>query len=247
MGAVEIPNASANQAMHLAGRVPLGIPGSTAAGIIGDVIGNSPFMAQGHIRVAIARDLAQLDACAQLIAKRYGWRGYGVPEPIVDNPAYFTIFAANAQGHILGTLTLGLDSASGLMADEMYKTEVDAARSEGGRAAELVRLAVDSCPEAREVLASLLHMAYLCGRVIHGVTDTFIEVNPRHVTYYRRLFGFEIAGAPRTCPRVNAPAVLLRLRLERIPQAAHDFVEAVFRQLENQEHGPHPHEEVTAA
>lgn len=247
MNAVEMPNAIRARAGRLAGRVLNGISGSSAAGIINDVIGNSPYMAQGNIRVAIARDSAQLDACAQLIARRYGWRGYGVPEPIVDNPAYFTIFAANAEGHILGTLTLGLDSAAGLMADEMYKAEVDVARSEGGRVAELVRLAVDTCPEAREVLASLLHMAYLCGRVIHGVTDTFIEVNPRHVSYYKRLFGFEIAGAPKTCPRVNAPAVLLRLRLERIHQAAHDFVEAVFRQLENQEHGPHPHEEVSVA
>jgi hypothetical protein len=88
-------------------------------------------------------------------------------------------------------------------------------------------------------------MAYLCGRVIHGVTDAFIEVNPRHATYYKRLYGFETAGSPRTCPRVNAPAVLLRLRLERIHQAAHDFVEGVFRQLDN----PclHPHEEAFAA
>jgi hypothetical protein len=247
MGAVEMPSANSGQAMPMARHMPIGLANSSAAGVIGDVIGNSPFMAQGNIRVAIARDSAQLNACAELIAKRYGWRGYGVPEPIVDNPSYFTIFAANAQGHILGTLTLGLDSAAGLMADEMYKAEVDAARSGGGRAAELVRLAVDTCQEAREVLASLLHMAYLCGRVIHGVTDAFIEVNPRHVTYYRRLFGFEIAGAPRTCPRVNAPAVLLRLRLERIHQAAHDFVEAVFRQLEGQEHGPHPHEEAASA
>jgi hypothetical protein len=204
-------------------------------------------MAQGNIRIAIARDPVQLDACAMLIAKRYGWRGYDVPEPIVDSPSYFTIFAANSAWEILGTLTLGLDSTAGLMADEMYKAEVDAARGEGGRVAELVRLAVDVCPEAKEVLASLLHMAYLCGRVIHGVTDTFIEVNPRHVTYYKRLFGFEVAGAPKTCPRVNAPAVLLRLRLELIHQAAQDFVDGVFRQLEEQGHHACTSEELGGA
>jgi hypothetical protein len=195
--------------------------------------------------VAIARDPSQLDACASLIAKRYGWRGYDVPEPIVDNPSYFTIFATGDDGQVLGTLTLGLDSSTGLMAEEMYEAEVDAARRDGGRVGELVRLAVDVCPEAKEVLASLMYMAYLCGRIIHGATDAFIEVNPRHVSYYIRLLGFEVAGSPRTCPRVNAPAVLLRLRLERIHQAAHDFVEAVFRQLDKQ--CPHPHEEIGIA
>ncbi|MDD5298287.1 MAG: hypothetical protein PHU46_15400 [Rhodocyclaceae bacterium] len=246
MRAVDMPKARIGRVRHLTGHLPHGSSHGSAAGVIGDVLGNSPFMAQGSIRVAIARDPSQLEACASLIAKRYGWRGYDVPEPIVDNPSYFTIFAANPEGQVLGTLTLGLDSAAGLMADEMYKTEVDLARSGGGRVAELVRLAVEVCPDAKEVLASLLHMAYLCGRVIHGVTDAFIEVNPRHVTYYKRLFGFEVSGTPKTCPRVNAPAVLLRLRLERIHQAAHDFVEAVFQQLERQGNESHPHEEICA-
>jgi hypothetical protein len=233
-----MPKAMVGRERNLADRALRSSPHGSAAGIIGDVIGNSPFLAQDNIRVAIARNPSQLEACASLIAKRYGWRGYDVPEPIVDSPSYFTIFAADTEGQVLGTLTLGLDSAAGLMADEMYEAEVDAARRDGGRVGELVRLAVDVCPEAKEVLASLLHMAYLCGRVIHGATDAFIEVNPRHVGYYKRLFGFEVAGSPKTCPRVNAPAVLLRLRLERIHQAAHDFVEAVFQQLEK--HTPHP-------
>jgi hypothetical protein len=245
MGAVDMPKAAIGNMQNLADRKLHGATHGTAAGRIGDVIGKSPFLAQGSIRVAIARDPVQLDSCASLIAKRYGWRGYDVPEPIIDNPSYFTIFASSAEGQILGTLTLGLDSAAGLMADEMYQAEVDAARFAGSRVAELVRLAVDVCPEAKEVLASLLHMAYLCGRIIHGVTDTFIEVNPRHVSYYVRLFGFEVAGSPKTCPRVNAPAVLLRLRLDRIHQAAHDFVEGVFRQLDKQ--CPHPHEELSTA
>lgn len=40
-----------------------------------------------------------------------------------------------------------------------------------------------------------------------------IEVNPRHVEFYRRMLGFEMFGAERLCNRVNAPAVLLRLDL----------------------------------
>lgn len=37
------------------------------------------------------------------------------------------------------------------------------------------------------------------------------EVRPRHAGFYRRTMGYRIAGAERICPRVSAPAVLLRL------------------------------------
>jgi hypothetical protein len=44
----------------------------------------------------------------------------------------------------------------------------------------------------------------------------FIEVNPRHARFYRVLFGFAQAAGERLCPRVMAPAVLLRLEIERL-------------------------------
>jgi hypothetical protein len=46
------------------------------------------------------------------------------------------------------------------------------------------------------------------------ITDMFIEVNPRHVPFYRRAFGFRVAAPERTCPRVLAPSVLLRLEVD---------------------------------
>jgi hypothetical protein len=49
---------------------------------------------------------------------------------------------------------------------------------------------------------------------VGGCTDLVIEVNPRHVAYYRRLMKFEVLGPERECPRVQgAPAVLLRADL----------------------------------
>jgi hypothetical protein len=48
------------------------------------------------------------------------------------------------------------------------------------------------------------------------VTDAFIEVNPRHVAFYRALFGFMVVAGGRMCQRVMAPAVLLRLEVERL-------------------------------
>ena len=50
--------------------------------------------------------------------------------------------------------------------------------------------------------------------MVHGVTDVFIEVNPRHVAFYSRALGFVVLGDERICARVGAPSVLLHLDVE---------------------------------
>ncbi len=47
-----------------------------------------------------------------------------------------------------------------------------------------------------------------------GVDDICIAVNPRHVRYYMNLFPFEKLGEEKMYPRVNAPAIGLRGRVE---------------------------------
>lgn len=51
---------------------------------------------------------------------------------------------------------------------------------------------------------------------MQGYTDVVIEVNPRHVRFYKRMLGFVEFGAERMCSRVDAPAVLLRLELDYV-------------------------------
>lgn len=242
-GSPDMPMARFGRLRYPAGHLPSTSALHSATGVITNVLGTTPFMVQGQIRIAVAREKHQFDACARLVADRYGWRGYEVPAPITRNPSYFTILASCPDGRLVGTLTLGLDSPAGLMVDDMYKEEVDVFRQMGNRACELVRLAVEPGPDSKHVLLSLFQMAYLCLRLIHGMTDAFIEVNPRHVAYYRRIIGFETAGPPKNCPRVNAPAVLLRLHLEKVHQDAKDFVESVLDHLEEEGHSPRPWEE----
>jgi hypothetical protein len=88
----------------------------------------------------------------------------------------------------------------------------------GRRIAELIRLAIEDEVDPKAVLAELFSAAYAIGRVIHHATDALIEVNPRHVTFYERIFGFARESAESVCPRVNAPAVLLRLDLACLDQ-----------------------------
>ena len=244
-GSTDMPMARFGRLRYPCGHLSSTCVRHSATGIITNVLGTSPFLVQGDIRIAIAREKHQFDACARLVADRYGWRGYEVPAPIMKNPSYFTILASCPDGHLVGTLTLGLDSPTGLMVDDMYKEEVDVFRKMESRVCELVRLAVEPGDESKHVLLSLFHMAYLCLRLIHGMTDAFIEVNPRHVAYYKRIIGFDTAGPPKNCPRVNAPAVLLRLNLENVHQATQDFVNAVIAHLEEEGYEPRPWEEDT--
>lgn len=142
-----------------------------------------------------------------LVDYRYAGRGYQIPG-LKKEPSLYT-FVAYDEGHLVGTVGVRLDSRTGLAAEELYAVEVRQLREEGYRICEFTRLAVDKRAASKPVLAGLFHTAYLYASVIRGSTHAVIEVNPRHVIFYRRALNFEILGTERTNPRVNAPAVLL--------------------------------------
>ena len=66
---------------------------------------------------------------------------------------------------------------------------------------------------SRSVLAAIFHIAYIYAYRIRDCSDLVIEVNPRHVRFYEAMLGFTRYGEQRLDPRVNAPAVLMRLDL----------------------------------
>lgn len=168
-----------------------------------------------EFKIRLADTEGRRSSASLLIQKMYAWRGYvtgKMPVNPTTTPSRITLVASNEQG-TLGTLSLGLDSPQGLLVDEMYKSEVDVLRGQGRKVCELTKLAVDTKQGSKWVLASLFHIAYVYGRQLNKVDDVFIEVNPRHELFYRRMLGFERAGEQKICERVNAPAVLLRLQL----------------------------------
>ena len=118
---------------------------------------------------------------------------------------------AGSGESIFGTLTIGFDFERGLAADALYRKEIDAYRNAGAHVCELTRLAIDPEHGSKEVLGALFHLAYIFGGLLCGATDVFIEVNPRHVAFYRRMLHFRQGGELKLCERVNAPAVLLHL------------------------------------
>ena len=168
---------------------------------------------QQKFKIRLATNEDRRDSASLLIEKMYSWRGYATGATSNEEPNRITL-VASANEHILATLTLGYDSPMGLMVDDMYKTEVDSLRNAGRVVCELTKLAVDQNVRSKDVLASLFHIAYIYGKKIHNGTDFVIEVNPRHALFYRKMLGFEDFGEEKTCPRVNAPAILLRLDLD---------------------------------
>jgi hypothetical protein len=123
--------------------------------------------------------------------------------------AHLSTFIAYDEGQLVGTVSVRLNSDSGLSADELYRDELNALRSAGYKLCEFTRLAVDKKAASKPVLAGLFHTTYLYASVIRGCTHAVIEVNPRHVGFYGRALRFDPIGEERLNTRVNAPAVLL--------------------------------------
>lgn len=169
-----------------------------------------------NFKIRLAHSQERVNNASMLIQRMYFQRGYEAVG-IQKVPDRITLMASQNDA-VVGTLTLGIDSGNGLMADENYKKEVDQLRAEGCRVCELTKFAVDQSRGSKRVLAALFHIAYIYGRVLHNQTDVVIEVTPRHALFYKRMLGFEQFGEERLNTRVNTMGVLLRLKIDYVDQ-----------------------------
>jgi hypothetical protein len=182
-----------------------------------DASNDACFLKRGDFSISLNASAGLRTEVGALIKRMYSWRGYETENVVVSshNPNRLTLEATIGR-RVVGTLTLGLDSEEGLFADELYSDEVNEFRQEGRKLCELTKLAVDPEYSSKEILASLFHLAYIYGHKIHKATDLFIEVNPRHAGFYRRMLGLSQIGEERPCRRVQAPAVLMHLELDYV-------------------------------
>ncbi len=173
-----------------------------------------------HIRMANSQ--GRREAASLLLKKMYGWRGYAVDPGASHALNKITLFAETG-GVTVGTMSLCLDNAEiGLPADENFRDRLDELRGQHRRLCEPSRLAIDKGVSKR-VFAALIHISYIYAHNIHGYSDYVIEVNPRHVMFYKRMLGFRDFGGERPCTRVGAPAVLLRLDLAYMGEQIRKF------------------------
>ena len=148
------------------------------------------------------------------VEKRYGEAGYHGEDRAARNTCPESITLATYHGEqVIGTMSLGFDVGKGLLADELYKAEIDLVRARGGSVAEITQFALDTQMTSKRFLAAMFNVAYIYLCNLWSYTDLVIEVNPAHAPFYVRMLGFVAIGEERLCTRVNAPAVVLWLNL----------------------------------
>ena len=173
----------------------------------------------GGLRTVVAVSPQHRDAAERLVRKRYESRGYKFYSEAMDfdnpvaNDQRVTLLAEDG-GKALGTVTIRVvDPTQRLLAQQSHGSEIEGMRKQRQTIGEVVKLAVEQGADWKPVLNALLQSTYLVAHTVLALTDLFIEVNPRHVRFYERVFGFVVASAERMCDRVGAPSVLLRLEL----------------------------------
>lgn len=171
---------------------------------------------QQRFKVRFANCAGGRESAGVLVKKMYSTRGYKANiGPL--HPERITL-VADVDQSVIGTLTIGLGRAAPLLAEQLYSAEIAQLRDQGCQVCEYTRLAIDGKIRSQRVIASLFHMAYLYPHHLLGHTDAVIEVNPRHANFYSKMLGFTQVGPERVCPRVNAPAVLLRVNFDYVAE-----------------------------
>lgn len=122
-----------------------------------------------------------------------------------------TVFVAKSENTVLSTATLVRDSHhSGLPMDDLYGPELETLRRQNRSLVEVCSLASDRQFFSRSGTHHFVSLVYYYFLYM-DVDDVCIMVNPKHVRLYKSLFGFEVFGEEKHYPRVNAPAVALRV------------------------------------
>lgn len=178
-------------------------------------VGNEVIMQQDNFAIRLADTDHGRNSASMLINKMYAWRGYGDKHKVEENPNRITLSATD-KGNVIGTVTIGIDSDAGILADEIFHDEIQKVRLRGGKVCEITKLAFDPTLRSKMALASLFHVVFIFAHYRHRCTDIFIEVNPRHRRYYEAMLGFKVIGDVRTNPRVDAPAYLLWVSMEHV-------------------------------
>lgn len=151
-----------------------------------------------------------------LVERRYGDRGLAVSRERFSSRRQDDDIVCTARervtDQIVGTLSVRFDGTGGLNADLLFKQELDDWRADGVRLCEFGGLAVDKhSHDPKRVLAQIFHMGYLHAHRRAHCDRLVVEVNPRHVAFYRRCLGLLPMTAARHNPRVDAPAVLMSI------------------------------------
>ena len=148
-----------------------------------------------------------------------------------DHPYHYTpysllpetcVFVFKSYLTVVATLTEIFDTPEyGLPMDELYREELNELRGQGRTVVELSAFVTSKHFRMRNI------MVYLCNAMfqysqINNVDDICIMVNPKHTSFYTKMFLFEPFGPERFYDKVQAPAVPLRVDMHHIEKRLHE-------------------------
>ncbi|MBW2568348.1 MAG: hypothetical protein JRD93_18220 [Deltaproteobacteria bacterium] len=184
--------------------------------------------------IKFAETTDELEQTFSLAYKEYSKSGY-IPEPkpsrllfsIYNIHPETMVFIAKSYLTVISTLTLIFDSEMfGLPMDVIYREELDALRSQKRKVAELSALVTPKKARWKNIFMHLCQIMYQYS-FYKGIDDLCITVNPKHVRFYKSIFLFEDLGPEKHYPKVNAPAVALRLNMNTVEKKLKDAYSAM--------------------
>jgi hypothetical protein len=179
------------------------------------------------ILVRPVNGMAELEEVYRLTHDAYAEQGYCsvqpdlrlVHYPHLDRIPETTVLVAIVDGLVAGTNSWTFDGPRGLHADSDFNTECNGLRCEGRRLASAWRLATRNIYRGNRKVIMALIQETVRSAVSAGVETCVFTFNPRHEEVYRRLLNMKtIARSDETRGLRNAPAVLMRLDLEAVPE-----------------------------
>ena len=132
-----------------------------------------------------------------------------------------TIFLAEKEGRLAGSVTVMPDSRLGLPTDRIFPEPLADLRKAGRRLSEISSLVVTEEPEGipPELAMHLYRLAHLASLNLLKSTDIVASVMARHRDFYSRFLLFdEVSEAPRLSPKTGEQVSYARLNLETMKE-----------------------------
>jgi hypothetical protein len=111
--------------------------------------------------IRAAQTTRERRSASNLLSRMYATRGYECEHLDDEESEHAKTFLASDHNSAIGTLTIGLDSSSGLKLEALFPDEVGRFRDSGNRICEFTKLAMDRRARSPRLLASMFHVAYI--------------------------------------------------------------------------------------
>ncbi len=179
------------------------------------------------IEVREVQDTHEMDAVYRLIHDSFLERGYCTPQPNgklihhphLDHVEETTVLTAWENGKLVGTNSVTRDGPLGLPMDKDFKRECDDMRNEGRVLGASWRLGTHFSQRGDTRIIMALIEETICTVFRKGVQTGIFTFNPRHEGIYQRMLNMQsIAYSENVNGLKSAPAVLMRLDVENIPE-----------------------------